>query len=312
MFEPLEIKPKNELDLIKYIQDTHSEILEKVESHGAILFRGWDVDTPEKFSQVAQSIGKTDQNIRSDIACSAGPRIEITNGVFTANEAPCHESIPMHHEMAQCLSPPNYVLFYCSIPAKQDGSTPIIKSSDVTKEFKLRFPSCAQTLDTKKIRYVREFPRDTDMSSPLGKSWKDTFKVDSVEAMNEYLSENNIKAEWLSDDRLKTTGPIRNLFVKYKNEELFFTAAETVFRDHPQNPSYERPQKTFIYGDGSQLDMDCKYALYEIGQWAMKNSYKIKWQQYDILLLYNRTMMHARENFVPPRKVMVSLVGSLS
>ncbi len=312
MFNPLEITPKDELDLCQYIHDTRSKILEKIESHGAILFRGWDVNTPEKFSQIARSLGKTDDYIRSDISCSAGPRIEITNGVFTANEAPCDESIPMHHEMAQCLDPPKYVLFYCSVPAKRGGSTPIIKSSDVTREFKLRFPCCAKKLNEKKIRYVREFPKNTDMSSPLGKSWKDTFNVNSVEEATNYLSKNNMKAEWLSNDRLKTTGPIRDIFVKYKDDELFFTAAETVFRDHPQNTLDERPQKTFIYGDGSQLDMDCKNALYEIGQWAMQNSYKVKWHQYDVLVLYNKTMMHAREHFVPPRKIMVSLVGSLN
>ena len=218
----------------------------------------------------------------------------------------------MHHEMAQCLNPPKYVLFYCSEPAQCGGSTPIIKSSDVTKEFKLRFPSCAEKLKEKKIRYVREFPKDTDMSSPLGKSWKDTFHVNSVKELNEYLSAHNIQSEWMSNDRLKTTGPVQDIFITYKEEELFFTAAETVFRDNPENPSNERPQKTFIYGDGSQLDRDCKNSLYTIGQWAMKNSYKVQWQKHDVLVLYNKTIMHARENFVPPRKIMVSLVGSLN
>lgn len=311
MFEPLKMTPKNIVDLSQYIHDRHNDILENIESHGAILFSGWDVDTPEKFLKVAQSIGKTN-NIRNDISCSAGPRIEIVNGVFTANEAPCEESIPMHHEMAQCSNPPKYVLFYCSVPPKQGGATPIIKSSDVTQEFKLRFPHCAKKLNEKKIRYVREFPKDTDMSSPLGKSWKDTFKVNSVEELNIFSRQNDIKVEWLSNDRLRTTGPVRDMFVKYNKEELFFTAAETVFRDHPKNPTNERPQKTFIYGDYSNLDIDCKNALYEIGQWAMENSYKVKWQKYDVLVLFNKTMMHAREYFVPPRKIMVSLVGSLN
>jgi len=59
------------------------------------------------------------------MGCSAAPRTELAPGVFTANEAPPQEPIPLHHEMAQCDVRPTYVAFHCVTPATQALNLPI-------------------------------------------------------------------------------------------------------------------------------------------------------------------------------------------
>ena len=62
--------------------------------------------------------------------------MHVDHGVFTANEAPPTEYIPIHHEMAQCVDYPKFIAFYCDVPAKKGGCTPIIRSSYLAKTFK--------------------------------------------------------------------------------------------------------------------------------------------------------------------------------
>ena len=122
------------LDLLHYIDKIDCrEILNK--KH-AILLRGWHISS-KNISEVLQSmkLGK----IKHDINCSAGPRLHVKDGVFTANEAPATEYIPIHHEMAQCVDYPKYIAFYCDVPAEKGGCTPIIRSSYLAKVFKEKY-----------------------------------------------------------------------------------------------------------------------------------------------------------------------------
>ena len=145
-------------------------LVRSVVSHGAVLVRGLrDVD---EFASLASSLG----SVREDIACSAGPRKPVgKRGVFTANDAPPHETICMHHEMAQCSDPPEFVLFYCDVPPCKGGYTPYISSSNVCDHFVRHFPDVASMLREEGVRYRRVYPSDTNTNCAVGKSWKERF-----------------------------------------------------------------------------------------------------------------------------------------
>ena len=42
--------------------------------------------------------------------------------------------------MAQCPTPPKYVMFYCETPSASGGETPIILSNEVAEYMKLKHP----------------------------------------------------------------------------------------------------------------------------------------------------------------------------
>lgn len=294
---------ENLTSLVDFVSENRRRLIARVRAHGAVLLRGWTPDVVE-FSQITRQLGQA----HPDMSCSAGPRIEIVPGVHTANEAPPSEEIPFHHEMAQCPSPPEFVLFYCDVPPAAGGATPVIRSRLLVAELTRTFPQVAQEIRDRGIRYVRELPPATDMTSPLGKSWRDTLNVATRAQAEDVLRARGFEWEWLSRDRLKTIGPSVPMFVERDGEETLFTAAESVFLENVQEG---RPEKSFVYGDGRPLEEDAKRAFVALGRFAFNNCVRIPWMRGDILVINNATVMHARDRFEPPRRILVSLIGCL-
>ena len=301
---PLHIIPtKEDVDVHKFVIQHKESIKQNINKHGAVLFRGWDIDV-KQFAKIANELGP----VLHDISCSAGPRIEVISGVHTANEAPPSESIPFHHEMAQCPVAPKYVLFYCEIPPASDGETPIIHSWKLAKELQNSHPHVAVKLRQYQIRYVREFPSITDSTSPLGKSWKATLCVKDKDEAEKELLKQGCEWKWLPQNRLRTIGPCVPIFVKRHEKDTLFTAAESVFLEQSM-PG--RPEKSFIYGNGDILDEEEKNAFVELSKFAFKNSVHVAWKKFDVLIIDNATVMHARNSFTLPRRILTSLVGTL-
>lgn len=286
-----------------------------VHEHGAVLLRGWQhVDGPSAFARLVTDCLRVSP--RRDMACSAGPRTDVGNGVFTANEAPPHVSIPSHHEMAQCSNPPAYVAFYCETPPSQGGCTPILRSSDAARELRRAFPHVADRLARRGLRYTRTFPPHTDVRSPLGKSWRDTFGVQTREEADLVLAKHVDVASWSwKQDSLTTVGPVRAVFRRVgeekEKEEVLFLAAESAFVDEDAaSPSL--PKKGLVDAEGAPLSPRTRKALLHVGAFANAHSTRVPWQASDVLLLDNKTVMHARDAFQPPRRVLVLLAGDLA
>lgn len=275
------------------------ELKKKVDQSGAVLLRGFDVDTIEKFSNISKMFGSVDV----DMSCSAGPRIDMGHNVFTSNEAPPNKPIPVHHEMAQCVNYPSYILFYCMIPPTQGGCTPIIKSSAVCNEFQKKFEKITARIKNKGVRYLRQFPSTTDHSSPLGKSWKDTFGVKTRCELEKVLTEKNVKWKWLENNDIETISEPMQIFKKYNDEEIIFMAAETSLLNQSTGP-----MKKLLYGDLEEFDEETSNAFIYIGEFAYIESSRIPWEKFDVLILNNNMVMHSRDPFVGERKILVSLV----
>ena len=112
---------------------------------------------------------------------------------------------------------------------------------------------------------------------------------------------------WSDDDtRLRTIGRPRSVLLG-DSPEVLFTAAESVFV--PPRP--KRPEKSFVYGDGTPLDDECVQAFRSVGRRAFENAYRFTWEPGDVLIINNETVMHARDPFTPPRRILVSLLGRI-
>ena len=73
-----------------------------------------------------------------------------------------------------------------------------------------------------------------------------------------------------------------------------------------------RPEKSIIYGDGSPLDSPSKAAMLDVSAFMLRAQVAIPWQPGDALLLDNARVQHSRESFEPPRRILASLLGTLS
>lgn len=80
--------------LVKMIEEKREWLSEILKLHNAILFRGFNVSSPEEFRQVVEAFDWEEMPYM-------GPtnRVMVTNRIYNANEAPLHQFINFHHEM---------------------------------------------------------------------------------------------------------------------------------------------------------------------------------------------------------------------
>lgn len=345
---PLTLSPTGTqlVDRATFIRENRQELIDVLREYGAVLLRGWGACAPSHFAEISAAL----QLPTTEMSCSAGPRFEVASNVFTANEAPPTERIPFHHEMAQCNAPPAVIMFFCEQSAPSGGATPIIESHLAAAYLRSRHPDVAARLEHKGVRYVRIMPPVTDASSALGKSWRTALRVESPEEAEAALRAMGSTWTWLAGGMLRTVtesqrapactrSPWRpSLFPQVtesmpallrderSGREVFFTAAESTFNGVADEAADRiavegsegtecrtvRPEKSIIYGDGSPLDSPTKAAMLDVSAFMLRAQVAIPWQPGDALLLDNARVQHSRESFKPPRRILASLVGTLS
>ena len=83
------------LNLAEMIRRERESLNMMLQRHGAILFRGFKVESADDFDCVVQAFEWDDMDL-----VTATTRVRITDRIYTANEAPLDQFINFHHEMA--------------------------------------------------------------------------------------------------------------------------------------------------------------------------------------------------------------------
>lgn len=92
--------PETQISLSTFTKaiDTQKDyLLSSLHRAGAVLFRGFPVNTASDFNDVVEAFGFEEL----PYVGGAAPRTNVVGRVFTANESPPDQKIPFHHEMAQ-------------------------------------------------------------------------------------------------------------------------------------------------------------------------------------------------------------------
>ena len=272
--------------------------------HGAILFRGFPLATVDDFDRFVRAFDYP--NFQYKDSLSNAVRVNRTERVFTANEAPPDVEIFMHHEMAQTPVYPSRLFFFCEKPSEEAGATPICRSDALWARIKTELPEFAAAAEARGLLYTNVMPEGDDASSGQGRSWKSTFMVDSREAAEARLTELGYTWEWEEDGSLRATTPtlpaVRTLD---DGRQTFFNQLIAGFRGWKD--SRNDPSKAITFGDGAPLDRDAVLRLCDM---ADELTFEIPWQAGDVALVDNYLVMHGRRPFVGTRKVLASLVAA--
>lgn len=307
---PLIINPstspqwKECMELAPWMGRHRQDVWRSLDTHGAVLFRGFRAsETAYDFSDAMKALGLDS----FDASESAAPRTSVAPFVFTANEAPETEVIPFHHEMAQCESPPDVIAFFCEVPPQSKGATPFVSSVQVASFVEWLLPESVKELSERRIRYARTLPAQSDTGSPIGRSWRDTYgpTKDDVEAALSGKGE----WTWLENDDLRILSPPRQMFsTDRRGRPTFFNsavAARKGWKDVRNDP-----EKSIVYADTCEpLNTEAKMLLDAASHYMDANAVRVQWQAGDLLLLDNQQMLHARDPFTPPRRILASLWG---
>jgi alpha-ketoglutarate-dependent taurine dioxygenase len=298
--EVLVARPKAGARLPAFVSGERPIIEQLLLEHGAVLFRGWGVDTPEAFREVVDAM----EAETLKYVYRSTPRTEIAAGIYTATEYPPRATIPLHCENAYSRDWPLKLFFCCVTAAQEGGETHLARIARVTaaipEQVKARFQQ-------KGVMYVRNYGSGADLP------WETVFQTTVKEEVERFCREHAIDYEWTAQGlrtkqvcqamaRHRRTGELlwfnqAHLFHPSALEEPVRQALEVLFKPE------DLPRNAF-YGDGTELEPDVLATIRAAFDGA---TFEFPWEHGDVLFVDNMLVAHGRRPFKGPRKVLVAM-----
>jgi len=299
---PLVVTPAiNGVSLPAWATQNRDWVDRQLLDHGAILYRGFNVDSVERFRAFAAAVSDELLEYRE----RAAPRVQIAERVFTSSEYPANQIIHLHHEMSYSHNWPTKVFFHCRTPAPKGGRTPIARERDV---FPAIEPQVREQFRTKGVMYVRNFGPELDLS------WQEAFQTDDPKSVEQYCRRSKIKFEWRGKDRLRTVQvrqgvvqhPVTHESVFFNHAALFHASSLPAAARHSLSAMLapdDMPRNVF-YGDGSPIEAS---VLEEIRAQYDAHAVRFTWKSGDVLVVDNFLVAHGRETYAGPRQILVAM-----
>src|SRR5215216_3274941 len=115
------------VSLRQWVETNKQSVLDKIQTTGAILCRGFDLLSIEAFEQLLTNFSGelVDYSYRST------PRNQVSGKIYTSTHYPAHQTIALHNEMSYSRQWPMIIGFLCVERATDGGETPIADSRGV-------------------------------------------------------------------------------------------------------------------------------------------------------------------------------------
>lgn len=289
-------------DLAAHIADNKPAIDAQLASAGAVLFRGFAVPDTAHFDAAVVAYGE--ENFPYAESLSNAVRVNVTERVFTANEAPPTTTIHLHHEMAQTPIYPSKLFFYCEIAPEEGGATPLCRSDILFERLAHNDPARAEAFEKRGVRYSNVMPGSDDAGSGQGRSWRSTLGVETREQAGSKLTALGYEGEWREDDSLRATTPVLPAVRTLANDrKSFFNQLIAAFRGW--SDARNDPSKSITFGDGEPITAEDMAAAISLSEELLYDHY---WQAGDVVLVDNFAVMHGRKPFTGKRRVLASLI----
>jgi len=288
-----------EIDIVEWARNYRSFVGDKLLKHGALLFRGFTVNSPKEFEQFAEACCPDLFGNYGDL-----PREDDSSRIYHSTPYPNAKTILFHNESSHLSRWPLKQFFHCVQPSEIGGETPIVDCREI---FQALPPGLADKMLDKGLIYVRNFVPGYDVR------WQDFFNSEDRAEVEVICKRAEMEFEWKGDILL--TRQFRSAATKHPvtGEDIFFNQIQlhhvsaldrevreallSIFKpeDLPRN---------VCYGDGSPIEDD---VIEKITELYWKRAVAFPWQAKDILMLDNMLMAHARNPFTGYRKIVVAM-----
>src|SRR5919199_5407588 len=295
---PLLVEPDTEhesfnLDNLLSWYSDNSELLEdKLLKHGAILFRGFGVNTILAFENFVKSVSGN----LMDYVDGNSPRTKLANSIYTSTEYPAEYFISLHNELSYSSHWPEKLYFCCITAPKQGGETPMADSRKILKTLN---QNLVEKFTLKQVKYIRNLHSGKGM----GVSWQDAFKTSDKSLVEEHNRRAGINFEWKKDGGLRLS-QIRPAIAihPHTGEQVWFNQVEQF---HPSTLPKNIYEAIMFYFEGNEEELP-QYACFgdntpidvslldEIREATCQQTVIFPWQEGDILVIDNMLVCHGR------------------
>ena len=327
---PLVIQPKNEKQaninyLLHYLKEENAFLKEHLLHYGAILFRGYHVESAQHFYDVIQacSLGE----IFNYDNCAV-PRTKIRDGIYTSINCHGAYTVPMHSEKSYDPDFPNHIYFNCLRVAETGGNTPLVDNHKLW----LALPHpLREKLKSKGIMYRKFYYGEGirhKMIRTLGnglhcKTWMDAFQTSSKRSVEDFITQNGTSYRWTAKGNGLITELVLPAFRHHpiSNKEVWFNQSDhrnyyynsciDIINHSIQNPLVRKimshrsllPYVT-LFGDGEPISKRDAEVIHVTIQ---KNIRSTPWEQGDVIIIDNYACMHGKTPHTGERLVQTGM-----
>ena len=289
----------------KWVHKNKVSIESQLDEYGAVLFSNLPVENAEDFDLFVSAF-KYD-TFTYEESLSNAVRINKTDKVFTANEAPSEIEIFLHHEMAQTPTYPKNIFFFCKSASQYGGETPLCRSDYLYAELLKEDASLVAKFEKNGVIYNSIMSNGDELVSGQGRSWQKTLGVKSKEEAEIRLNDLGYIGHWIERDSLSvTTKPFAAIKELKDGNKSFFNQVLAASLGWKKNSEGDLSPVTF--GNGEEIPQS---SIQIISNLASSLTLLREWKDNDILLIDNHRIMHGRKPFSGEknREVLVSLTN---
>lgn len=287
--------------LAAWVRENARHVDRILDDEGALLCRGFHVETPETFRAVVTALRpRLKPYVGGD-----SPRDALGGGLYTSTEFPPHMTIGLHSELSYARSWPQRLFFCCLVTAASGGETPIADSRRVHGAMD---PAVLDRFTRHGVIY-RQHLRDAAVRGP-GKSWQESFETRDRGVVERYCVEQGMEVHWTARGlrtSLRNPGviahPVSGTACWFNQADLWHARFDSV-KAQERASEDDRLGCHALYGDGSEIAVEDLEAVREAYGVA---KIRFPWQEGDVLMLDNVLMMHGREPFEGERRVLVAM-----
>ena len=274
-----------------WIGENLAPLKKELSCTGALLFRGFPVTDAASYDSFFSAFEY--KNFTYEESLSNAVRINYTDQVFSANEAPKHVEIYLHNEMAQTPIFPSIISLFCEKSADIGGATILCRSDIVYQKIAAAEPELTAKLAEVGIQYTTRISNGDNADSVQGRGWQGTLSVETKGQAEEKLDSLGYSWEWQSDDSLLAQTKVLPAIKSLENDrKVFFNQIIAAYQDW--QGVKENPSRGLCFGDGSDIP---KYFLDSICAIAAETAYDLMWQDGDVAVVDNHIAMHGRRPY---------------
>lgn len=276
------------------------EIRDRLNRHGAVLFRGFGIESEPAFEEVAGVVSH-------GLVAEGGEhqRLSDDSQVYVPVAYPADRFLMWHNEDSFNPEWPRKIMFCpVRIPA-EGGETPLVDSRDL---FQLLDPALRDEFVERGVIYHRTY------GMGVGRSWREVFRTENPSEVEAYCREHDMELEWRSDEALVTRQKRQAVARHPETDEMVWFAQIQHWHPACLDPATrdslealfdeeDMPRNCF-YGDGEPIEDDVVDAICD-GYRQLQAEFP--WRVGDVMVVDNMLAAHARNPYVGPRKLLVAL-----